>query len=254
MSLASALALVAAGFGAGVINTVIGSGSLISYPAMVLLGLPPVSANIANTVGLVPGSVAGAWAYRRELRTIRPLLLRLGAASAAGAMIGATLLTVLPPALFQFVVPVLILGAALLVFFQRRIIDAVNPSHGTRWLPLLCAVFAASVYGGYFSAAQGVILLAVLGLYLAEDMQVQNALKNLLQCLVNVVAAIYFAAFSHVAWTWALWVGIGAVLGALVGYRLARRLPARVFRIFIAVFGTLVAVVMAYLAFNPIGG
>jgi uncharacterized protein len=254
MSIFEALAIIVAGIGAGAINTIVGSGSLISYPVMVFLGLPPVAANITNTVGLVPGSITGAWAYRRELRNVRPVLVQVGAASVVGAVIGALLLTVLPDQLFQLVVPVLIAGAALLVFFQPRIIEAINPAHETRWLPLIAAVFAASIYGGYFSAAQGVILLAILGLYLGHGIQTQNALKNLLQCIVNIVASIYFVFTGEVHWPWVLCLAIGTTLGAFAGYWLARRLPARIFRIFIAVFGVIVAVLMAYLAFNPLGG
>ncbi|MFZ2624989.1 MAG: sulfite exporter TauE/SafE family protein, partial [Propionibacterium sp.] len=125
-------AVIAAGFGAGLVNTVVGSGSLITYPVMVLFGVPPVAANIANTVGLVPGSIAGAWGYRRELGELRGLVVRLGAASVLGAVIGAALLTRLPASTFKFVVPVLILFAALLVAFQPRISAAMRPVEGTR--------------------------------------------------------------------------------------------------------------------------
>ncbi|HEY9292723.1 MAG TPA: sulfite exporter TauE/SafE family protein [Microlunatus sp.] len=253
MTLWDALATIAAGFGAGAINTIVGSGSLISYPVMVLLGVPPISANIANTVGLVPGSVAGVWGYRRELAEIRPLLVKLGLASVIGALIGAGLLTVLPARAFQLIVPVLILAAALLVAFQNKILRSMKPVDGTRWLPLLACVFGAGVYGGYFSAAQGVILLAVLGLFLAEGIQVQNAVKNLLQCLVNIVAAIYFVISGKVEWEWAGCVALGSIFGALVGAWLARRAPAKVFKIFIVVFGLVMAVVMAILAVHPIG-
>lgn len=252
MSLLAIIATIAAGFGAGAVNTIVGSGSLITYPVMVLLGVPPVAANIANTVGLVPGSIAGAWGYRRELMTIRPLLLRLGITAVIGAVIGAMLLTVLPGRAFQLVVPVLILGAALLVAFQPRIVKSMKPVDGTRWVALTISVFLASIYGGYFSAAQGVILLAVLGLFLSEGIQVQNALKNLLQALVNIVAAIYFVAFGHVLWSWAACIAVGSVLGALCGAWLARRIPANYFRWFIVIFGIAMAGLMAYLAFNPI--
>ena len=252
MSIGTVLAVIAAGFGAGAVNTIVGSGSLITYPVMVLLGVPPVSANIANTVGLVPGSIAGAWGYRRELREIKPLLIRLGATSVVGAVIGAALLTVLPARSFQLVVPVLILGAALLVAFQSRIIRSMKPVKGTRWVPLIACVLGASIYGGYFSAAQGVILLGVLGLFLSAGIQTQNAAKNLLQGLVNIVAAIYFTAGGHVLWQWAALVAIGSVAGAIVGAWLARRIPTNAFRIFIVIFGLTMAVVMAVLAFHQI--
>jgi hypothetical protein len=252
MNLWAAIATIAAGFGAGAVNTIVGSGSLITYPIMVLLGVPQVSANIANTVGLVPGSIAGVWGYRRELKTISPLLVRLGVVAVIGALIGAILLTVLPARAFELVVPVLILLAALLVAFQPRIVRAMKPVDGTRWMPLMICVGLASVYGGYFSAAQGVILLGVLGLFLSEGIQTQNALKNFLQCLVNIVAAIYFVFAGQVMWLWAGYVAIGSVVGALVGAWLARRIPTGAFRIFIVVFGIAMAGLMAYLAFHPI--
>lgn len=254
MTIEAAFIIIIAGVGAGAINTIVGSGSLLSYPVLVFLGLPPVAANIANTVGLVPGSITGAWAYRHELANVRSILLRVGIASVIGAVIGAFLLTVLPSRWFQLVVPVLIAGAALLVLFQNKIVESINPSQQTRWLPLVIAVFAASIYGGYFSAAQGVLLLAILGLYLGHSIQTQNALKNLLQCLVNIVASVYFVSTGNVEWTWVLYLAIGTTIGALAGAWLAKRLPARIFRIFIATFGVAVAIVMAYLAFNPIDG
>lgn len=243
------VAVIAAGFGAGLVNTVVGSGSLITYPVMVVFGVPPVGANIANTVGLVPGSMAGAWGYRRELGALRGLLARLGAASVLGAVIGAFLLTRLPSATFKFVVPVLILFAALLVAFQPRIAAAMRPVEGTRWGPLIAVVFLSGIYGGYFSAAQGVILLGVLGLFLAADIQEQNALKNFLQMLVNVVAAVFFVATGHVRWDCAGAVAVGSVLGAFVGAWLAHRIPERAFRIFIVVFGVVMAFYMGYRAF-----
>ncbi len=243
------LAVVVAGFGAGLINTLVGSGSLITYPVMVLFGVPPVTANIANTVGLVPGSLAGSWGYRRELARLRPLLLRLGAASVIGALIGAFLLTRLPSSTFSYVVPFLILFAALLVAFQPRIAAAMKPVEGTRWRPLLVVVFLAGIYGGYFSAAQGIILLGVLGLYLSADLQEQNALKNLLQTLVNVVAAVFFVASGRIAWGYAGCVAVGSVIGALVGAWLARRLPAKFFRVFIVVFGLAMAAYMGWRTF-----
>ncbi len=242
-------AVIAAGFGAGLVNTVVGSGSLITYPVMVLFGVPPVAANIANTVGLVPGSIAGAWGYRRELGTLRGLLVRLGVASVVGAVVGAFLLTRLPASTFKLIVPVLILFAALLVAFQPRISEAMRPVEGTRWAPLLTVVFLAGIYGGYFSAAQGIILLGVLGLFLAAGIQEQNALKNLLQMLVNVVAAIFFVTTGHVRWDFAGAVAIGSVIGAFVGAWLAHRIPAQAFRVFIVVFGVVMAFYMGYRAF-----
>lgn len=248
MTLAHILAIVAAGFGAGMINTIVGSGSLITYPVMVMLGVAPVQANIANTVGLVPGSLAGSWGYRRELGSVRHLLVRLGIASVAGAIIGAFLLTQLSASTFKYVVPVLILLAALLVAFQPRILRAMRPVEGTRWTPLMLTVFLAGIYGGYFSAAQGIILLGVLGLFLAAGLQVQNALKNLLQTLVNIVAAVFFVLTQHVLWGQAACIAVGSVAGAMVGAQVARRIPPQVFRVFIVVFGLFMSGYMAWRA------
>ena len=248
MSLIAVLAVVAAGFAAGAVNTIVGSGSLITYPVMVFLGVPPVTANIANTVGLVPGSLAGAWGYRDKLTGQKKLLVRLGAASVTGAIGGAILLTQLPKATFALVVPVLILAAALLVGLQPLIVKRTRPASGTRWGQLTFWVFLSGVYGGYFSAAQGVILLGVLGIFLASGLQEQNAVKNVLQALVNIVAAIFFVTIGGVAWQYAALVAIGSSIGAPVGAVVAKRLPTKGFRIGIVVFGVLMAIVMARIA------
>jgi len=249
VSVLAVLAVVAAGFAAGAVNTMVGSGSLITYPVMVLLGVPPVTANIANTVGLVPGSIAGAWGYRHRLKGTRELLVRLGATSVVGAIIGAVLLTQLPKGAFAFVVPVLILGAAALVGLQPRILARSGGVTGTRWGVLIFTVFLTGVYGGYFSAAQGVILLGLLGLFWASDLQEQNAVKNVLQALVNIVAAVFFVAIGGVAWGYAASVAAGSIIGAPVGAKLAQRIPTGPFRVGIVVFGIVMALVMAILAF-----
>lgn len=248
MSMIASLAVIGAGFAAGAVNTMVGSGSLITYPVMVLLGVPPVTANIANTVGLVPGSIAGAWGYRDKLAGTKKLLLRLGAASLSGAVVGAALLTQLPKGAFALVVPVLILGAAVLVGLQPVIIKRTRPAAGTRWGQLTAWVFLSGVYGGYFSAAQGVILLGLLGVFLASGLQEQNAVKNVLQALVNIVAAIFFIVVGTVAWKYAGLVAIGSLVGAPVGAALAKRIPTAGFRIGIVIFGVLMAVVMAFIA------
>lgn len=250
MSLIELVCVAVAGFVAGAVNTIVGSGSLITYPVMVLLGVPPVSANIANTVGLVPGSLAGAWGYRDKLQGQRTLLTRLGAASVVGAIGGAVLLTHLPKGAFALVVPALILVAALLVGVQPALIKRTLPEKRPRLTQLAFWVLLSGVYGGYFSAAQGVILLGLLGMFLASGLQEQNAVKNVLQALVNVVAAVFFVAMTAVAWEYAGAVAIGSLGGAPVGALIAKRIPTRVFRIGIVVFGTLMAVVMAFIALS----
>ncbi len=191
------VAILLAGLAAGTINTVVGSGTLITFPTLLALGVPPVTANVSNTVGLVPGSLSGAIGYRRELAGQRPRLLRLGSASLLGGAIGAALLLVLPSAVFDAIVPVLIGLGCLLVMFQPRISGWVVgraehrgvgvPEHGALWVWTL--VLLAGVYGGYFGAAQGVLLMAILGVGLQEAMQRNNATRNVLALLVNAVAA-----------------------------------------------------------------
>jgi uncharacterized membrane protein YfcA len=248
MSLIEVLAVVAAGFAAGAVNTIVGSGSLITYPVLVLLGVPPVTANIANTVGLVPGSIAGAWGYRNKLPGQTSLLVTLGTASVIGAIGGAALLTQLPGRAFAFVVPVLILAAALLVGMQPLIAGRTRPTAGSRRGQLTVWVLLSGVYGGYFSAAQGVILLGFLGLFLKTGLQEQNAVKNVLQALVNIVAAAFFVTLGGIAWQYAGLVAIGSVAGAPMGARIAQRIPTRHFRVGIVVFGVGMAVVMAAMA------
>jgi uncharacterized membrane protein YfcA len=234
-----------AGVAAGIINTAIGSGSLITYPALVLIGLPPVAANITNTIGLAPGALAGAWAYRRELRTQKRAIVQLLPVSALGAAAGAALLLVLPRAAFEVAVPVLILIAVLLVALQPVVAARVQRGRDdTRWAALGACVLGASIYGGYFGAAQGVILLALLGIFLSSTMQSQNAVKNLLQATVNVVAATFFLVTGGAHLGLAACVAAGSLVGAPIGARLARRLPPRVFRYLIVVFGCVVAAVL----------
>ncbi|GII93643.1 sulfite exporter TauE/SafE family protein [Sinosporangium siamense] len=236
-----AVAVFAAGIAAGGINTIVGSGSLITFPTLLAVGLPPVVANVSNTIGLVPGSLTGALGYREELKGQRERLVRLGAASLAGALIGGALLLVLPQSVFGVVVPVLIALACVLVVFQPRINvwlarrrEHAHP-HGGPWL--WAGVLGAGVYGGYFGAAQGVVLLGLLGVFLDEDLQRVNAAKNVLALIVNAAAAVLFIAVAKVDWLAVLMVALGAIIGGYLGARVGRRLPAPVLRGFIVVVG-----------------
>lgn len=246
MTFVDALLVTVAGFLAGIINTAIGSGSLVTYPALLLAGLPPITANVTNTVGLAPGAVAGAWAYRSELSGLRRELAVLVPVSALGAILGAALLLIIPSAAFRAIVPALILIACMLVALQplltRRL--AEHPRR-TRWGTLSVSVFAAGTYGGYFSAAQGILLLGILGLLVKADLQAQNALKCALQATVNVVAAVFFLVAGGFDLPLAACIAVGSLAGAPVGARIARALPARVFRIFVVAFGCIVAVILA---------
>lgn len=246
MSVAAALAILAVGLAAGTLNTIVGSGSLITFPTLLALGYAPVLANVSNTVGLVPGSISGAVGYRPELEGQRSRITVLGIASATGGLTGAVLLLVLPATVFRTVVPVLILVACLLVAVQPRLArrlaarpGAARPHGG----PLLfVAVYATGVYGGYFGAAQGVILIALLGIFVDDGLQRLNATKNVLAAVVNGVAAVLFIAFSHVAWGAAALLAAGAIVGGQLGARLGRRISPGWLRAVIVVVGVVVAV------------
>lgn len=227
-----------AGVGAGLINTVVGFGTLITFPALLAVGLAPVTANVSNTVGLFPGSFAGAYGYRRELMAQRPRLARLAVAAGIGGALGAVLLLVLPGSAFEAVVPVLIALAVVLVIAGPWLVRRMRQAHGRGSGRVLWWVTAATgVYGGYFGAAQGVLLLAAFGLLLAETVNRQNGLKNLLVGLVNFVAAVTFAVTTHVDWTAAACIAAGSALGGVIGARIGRRLPPVALRVVIVVLG-----------------
>jgi uncharacterized protein len=238
------LAVVLAGAAAGAINTIVGSGTLITFPTLLAFGVPPVTANVSNTVGLVPGSVSGAIGYRRELAGQRSRVLRLCLASVVGGVVGAVLLLVLPPGAFEAIVPALILLGCLLVLFQPRISAWVArrhahlggvPAHGAWWVwPL---VLLAGVYGGYFGAAQGVLLMAIMGIGIDEALQRLNGVKNVLAGVVNGVAGLLFIVLGEVDWVIAGLIAVGAVGGAVLGARYGRRLSPTGLRVFIVVVG-----------------
>ena len=240
MTLLEGLAVFVAGIAAGAINTVVGSGTLVTFPTLLAVGYPPVLANVSNTVGLVPGTLSGAIGYRKELRGQRQRLLRLGSASLAGGASGAALLLQLPASAFNAIVPVLIAVGCVLVVAQPWISTHVRPpaqapTHGSVLVWLL--VFATGVYGGYFGAAQGVLLIAVLGLGLNETLQRINAAKNVLALLVNGVAALLFLVVAQVSWAAVVLIAAGSVIGGQVGARVGRRLPAPALRVFVALVG-----------------
>ncbi|MFE7602865.1 sulfite exporter TauE/SafE family protein [Streptomyces sp. NPDC057494] len=238
LSIWEALAVFAAGIGAGTINTIVGSGTLITFPVLLATGLPPITANVSNALGLVPGSVSGAIGYRRELKGQKNRILRLGAVALLGGLIGAILLLALPSQAFDAIVPVLIGLALVLVLFQPRISAAVKRRReqtGTEAHPdggpaLLAGLFLASMYGGYFGAAQGVLYLSLMGLLLHDDLQRINAVKNILGALVNGVAAVFFLFVAEFDWTAVLLIAVGSTLGGQLGAKVGRRLPPAVLR------------------------
>ena len=243
MDAAEAVAIFAAGGAAGTINTIVGSGTLITFPVLLDFGYPPVTANVSNTIGLVPGSVSGAVGYRAELAGQRRRALWLGIPSVAGGIAGAVLLLTLPASAFKSIVPGFIAAALVLVVAQpwltRRLAGRhEHPLNARGALPL--SLFTIGVYGGYFGAAQGILILALLGLTLPDPLQRINAIKNILAGLTNAIAGIVFViAASHVSWTVAGLIAVGSALGGQLGARVGRRLPGPVLR------GVIVAVGIA---------
>jgi uncharacterized protein len=239
------VAIVAAGLAAGTINTIVGSGSLITFPTLLALGYPPVVANVSNTVGLVPGSLSGAIGYRRELVGQRERVLRLGVASLLGGLTGGVLLLALPASSFERIVPFLILVAVALVAVQPRLSQAMahrRTGGQSHTVPLFVTVYLTGIYGGYFGAAQGVILIALLGIFMTDDIQRLNGLKNVLAFLVNAVAAVLFILVAPVNGPAALLLAVGSITGGQVGAVVGRRLSPLVLRGLIIVVGTVVAI------------
>jgi uncharacterized protein len=241
MSIGEALAIALAGFAAGTINTVVGSGTLITFPVLLAFGYAPVTANVSNTVGLVPGSVSGAIGYRRELEGQARRARQLGTVSVLGSVTGATLLLVLPASAFKAIVPAFIAVALALVVLQPRLAAALasrSPGRDhSRHPATLIGLFATGVYGGYFGAAQGILLLAILGLALRQDLHRTNALKNVLAGLVNGVAGLFFVIAAHVEWGPAAIIAVGSIVGGQIGARYGRRLPPAALRGLIVVVG-----------------
>jgi uncharacterized protein len=255
-----ALAIFAVGLAAGTINTVVGSGTLITFPTLLALGYPPVLANVSNNVGLVPGTFSGAYGYRSELGGQRQRIIRLGTASLGGGLVGAILLLTLPAGAFQTIVPVLIGVAMVMVVFQPRLskwvaarqrahaaatagLVPVVPDGGTTEVqaggPVVFGlVFLSGVYGGYFGAAQGVLLLGIMGIAFTDSLQRINAAKNIFAGLVNGIAAIVFIIATHVDWGAAGLIAGGAIIGGQVGARIGKKLPPWGLRVLIVCVGT----------------
>jgi uncharacterized protein len=239
-----------AGVGAGAINAVVGSGTLITFPTLVALGYPPVVSTMSNAVGLVAGGVSGTWGYRQELRGQWNRLRWQIPASLVGAGVGAWLLLHLPEKVFTRVVPVLLILALILVLIgpriqawaRKRAEDAGRSAeHVTpgRMAALVFGTFAVGIYGGYFTAAQGILLIGMMGMMLPESMQRMNAAKNLLSLVVNIVAASAYTlvAFDRISWAAAGLIAIGSLIGGWLGARYGRRLSPGALRAIIVVVG-----------------
>ncbi|WP_445263277.1 sulfite exporter TauE/SafE family protein [Pseudokineococcus sp. 5B2Z-1] len=260
---------------AGAINAVVGSGTLVTFPTLVAIGVPPVSATMSNAVGLVTGGVSGTWGYRRELRGQGARAARLVPMSVLGALVGALLLLHLPATTFETVVPVLVVLAIVLVLLQPRLQartrrrlerrlavggpasptslestgagSSAAPGPGrTGQVVLLVVTFLIGVYGGYFTAAQGILLVGAHGALLVEPLQRLNAMKNLLSLVVNVVAAAAYVVvgFDRIVWEAVLVIAVGSLVGGLLGASVGRRLPSAVLRATIVVLGVVALVAL----------
>lgn len=255
------LALASAGFGAGVINTIVGSGTLITFPTLLLFGYAPVAANISSSLGLVAGGVSGAWGYRHELGGLKPLLKRLMPASLTGAIAGALLLLVLPESAFATIVPALIaialvlvvIGPALNKWAARRsatagvaVDDGLQMRTTAGSAGLLVAIFATGVYGGYFGAAQGVLLVGIMSALLPLSLQQITGVKNVLTLTVGVVAALVFLIVqpSQIIWPVVALLAVGSLLGGYVGAKVGRRMSPWLMRGVIVTIGLTAIVVL----------
>ena len=248
MTPGTAALLAAAGLVAGTVNAVAGGGSLISFPALLAAGYPSVTANVTNTVALFPGYAGSVVGGRPDLQGQGRRIRSVAVTSVVGAVLGSVLLLTTPGDIFAQVVPYLILLACLLLLLQPRLSRAVQARQepGSGGLPVLLqvAVLLASVYGAYFGAGLGVMLLGILGVLLHERLQRVNALKNVLSLVINAVALVAFAAFGPVAWDAVLVIALASLLGGYSGARVARRIPAPVLRATVVVYGVVVAVVL----------
>lgn len=253
MDLFEVLAVLGAGLGAGTVIAAVGAGSLVSFPILLGVGLPPVVANVCNTVGLVPGGLSGSWGYRRELSGKRNLVVAVAVTSGLGALGGAVLLLALPAAAFEEAVPWLVILAATLVGVQpflstwlrtRAERRGAQPVRAGEDLPPALAGMSSAigVYGGYFGAGQGVMLVAFLALGLEESLQVVNGLKNVAVLAANLAASLIFVFFAPLDWTVVALIAIGSVVGGWLGAHIGRRLSPTVFRVLVVVFGYVVGV------------
>lgn len=279
LGLGALLLVLLAGIWAGAINTVVGSGTLVTFPVLVAMGVPPVSATVSNAMGLIAGNFTGAWGYRREIRQVKGILVKLIPASLLGGVIGATLLITLPEEVFGRVAPILIVISLGFVIFQPRLsrwvkaraakrdqpVDAEegeerdvpeerkSPSMPAVSLVLILLVFLAGIYGGYFVAAQGILLMGILGIFLAANIQQANGVKNLLVAVVNLTAAISYVIVDFlirdpddrvILWGVVLIIAIGSTLGGLIGAWVGRRLSPVVLRAVIVTLGLVALAVM----------
>jgi uncharacterized membrane protein YfcA len=250
MTITHALVLLAAGMAAGIMSTVMSLASLVSYPVLLALGLPPLVANVTNTVSLVLTGAGSAAGSRPELDGQRSRIRRFGTVTALGGAAGAAILLLAPAQTFQLVVPFLIAGASVLLAIQPRIKGLSARPEGERSIALNVALFGAAAYVGYFGAGGGVLLLAVLGIMVEETLARLNAIKNVVSGLANFVAAAAFAIFAPVRWSFVLPLAAGFLIGGWTGPKIVRRMPAPGLRIVVALAGLALAIKLALDAYR----
>jgi len=246
----SLLAVAAAGAAAGVSNALAGAGSLVTFPTLIAVGLPPLSANVTSTVGLIPGAAGGAIGYADLLGEQRRRVLRLAIPTLFGAVAGTALLLITASDTFEAIVPALVAGSCLLLLFQPRLTARITGA-GDEHSPLLSAglVFSGA-YAAYFGSAVGILLLGLLGLFVADSMQHLNGLKILLAGLANLLAATAYAFLADVNWRFAVCLMVSSLIGGRLGANLARRVSGDALRVAIALVGLVVAAVLAWQAFG----
>ena len=245
MSPLEAVLLTGAGLVAGTVNTIAGAGSLLTFPALLGVGLSPLAANVTNCLGVIPGSASGAYGMRDQLQGLRPVLVRLCLWAALGSVVGAVLLLALPGGAFDRIVPVLVGLAGVLVLAQPMVVRLAGREHGDTSRATGPATGAVGIYSGYFGAAQGVMLIGVLGVLSPAPLRRLNAVKNVVSVIANGVAGTVYALVAPVDWTAVLLLAVGSFCGGPIGAALAKRVPAGPLRVGIAAVALGVAVRLA---------
>ena len=245
MTLLQALAVACAGLFAGASNSIAGGGSLITFPTLVAVGVPPLAANVTNTLGLIPGAVGGAVAYAGHLEGQRPRVLRLLAPTLVGAVAGTALLLTTPEDTFEILVPPLVAGACLLLLFQKRLSGALPHAGDEHSASMYIGVGFCGAYAAYFGSAVGILLLAVLVLFVPDDIQRLNGIKLVLAAFANLLAAIVYIVLAPIIWSFAAVLLVSSFVGGRLGARLAQRLSGDALRIGIGCFGLVVSVLLA---------
>ena len=250
MTLADAFILLAAGTAAGIASTVFSLASLVSYPVLLALGLPPLTANVTNTVSLVLTGAGSTIGSGPELTGQGPRVRRFGLVTALGGATGAAILLLSPAHDFELVVPILVGAAAILLLIQPRVKRLSARAGGERSIPLTIALFLAAVYVGYFGAGGGVLLLAVLGMMIDEALARLNALKNVVSGLANLVATLGFVLFAPVRWLYVLPLAAGFLMGGWTGPKLVRRMPPEGLRVVVVLAALGLAIKLGWSAYR----